>query len=116
VRVGHIEGLVERLFLADPILSCGAPGVAGVTTVRDPQFQREKGSPLDLAPARYEESQAQYCPAGTYAASLDAAVEPEHHPDIKAVRLNCLALPASNGAGAGTSPAAAPPRPHRPMP
>jgi hypothetical protein len=89
VHVGHAEGLIERLFLADPVVSCSAPDATGFTTVRDLQFQREKGSPLDLAPARYEESQTQYCPAGTFSMGAEAAVEPEHHPDIKAVRLSC---------------------------
>ena len=116
VRVGHMEGLIERLFLADPVLSCGAPGVAGLTTVRDPRFSPEKPGALDAAPARYTESPVQYCPQGLYAAAAEAAVEPEHHPDIKAVRLICAALPSpGDGSGAGAPPVAVRPTAHAPM-
>jgi len=112
VRDGHIEGLIERLFLADPVVSCGAPGAAGLSTVRDPQFKPEKPSALDLAPAHYEESPVQYCPPGLYAAAVDAAVATANHPDIKGVRLICKSLPASgDGSGVGAPPVVVRPYP-----
>jgi hypothetical protein len=29
------------------------------------------------------------CPSDMYATGMDIAVEPDHHPDIKAIKLHC---------------------------
>jgi len=87
------SGEHARRFLADPVINCGNTVNQELSSYADTKFSPEK--PSGFYPTTYAQIPTQYCPPGTAVNELEVAVETTHHPDIKAVRLACTALPVS---------------------
>jgi hypothetical protein len=85
------HGEVGRQFLANPVIYCGNATNAALSSFADTAFKPEK--PSGLYPTTYAQTPTQYCAAGAVAGRMRIAVSAVHHPDIKAIKFECVRAP-----------------------